>query len=281
LEKTKLVNPRNYFNLFPSAHFTFDLPKENALQVSYSRRVRRPFYNDLSPFMTYSDSRNFFSGNPDLDPEFSNVGEIGHIKYFDKGSISSGLYYRSTKGKIDRIRRVDNEGNSTTRPENLLSEKAWGAEFTGAWTLANWWKFDMNLNLFHADIDGSNILASYKASTYSWFARQTSRFTLPHNIEVQLRGNYEAPQKTAQGKRRSLYYADFSASKDIFKGKGTANINVLDVFNTRKARGISRGDNFYTESNSQFRRRQINFTLSYRIRQAKQAPKKLEGEEGQ
>jgi ferric enterobactin receptor len=281
LEKTKLVNPRNYFNLFPSAHFTFDLPKENALQVSYSRRVRRPFYNDLSPFMTYSDSRNFFSGNPDLDPEFSNVGEIGHIKYFDKGSISSGLYYRSTKGKIDRIRRVDNEGNSTTRPENLLSEKAWGAEFTGAWTLATWWKFDMNLNLFHADIDGSNILASYKASTYSWFARQTSRFTLPHNIEVQLRGNYEAPQKTAQGKRRSLYYADFSASKDIFKGKGTANINVLDVFNTRKARGISRGDNFYTESNSQFRRRQINFTLSYRIRQAKQAPKKLEGEEGQ
>ena len=281
LEKTKLVNPRKYFNLFPSAHFTFDLPKENALQVSYSRRVRRPFYNDLSPFMTYSDSRNFFSGNPDLDPEFSNVGEIGHIKYFDKGSISSGLYYRSTKGKIERIRRVDNEGNSTTRPENLLSEKAWGAEFTGAWTLANWWKFDMNLNLFHADIDGSNILASYKASTYSWFARQTSRFTLPHNIEVQLRGNYEAPQKTAQGKRRSLYYADFSASKDIFKGKGTANINVLDVFNTRKSRSISRGDNFYTESNSQFRRRQVNFTLSYRIRQAKQAPKKLEGEEGQ
>jgi hypothetical protein len=56
---------------------------------------------------------------------------------------------------------------------------------------------------------------------------------------------------------------------------------VLDVFNTRKSRSISRGDNFYTESNSQFRRRQINFTLSYRIRQAKQAPKKLEGEEGQ
>ena len=281
LEKTKEINPRSYFNFFPSAHFTFDLPNENALQVSYSRRVRRPFYNDLSPFMTFSDARNFSSGNPDLDPEFSNVGEISHIKYFDKGTISSGLYYRNTKGKIDRIRRVDSAGNATTRPENLLSEKAWGAEFIGAWTLTTWWKLDANLNFFHADIDGSNILKSYKASTYSWFARQTSRFSLPHSIEIQTRGNYEAPQKTAQGKRKSLYYFDFTASKDVFKGKGTANINVLDLFNTRKARTISEGDNFYTESNSQPRRRQINFTLSYRIRQSKPAPKKLEGEEGQ
>lgn len=281
LEKTNEINPRSYFNFFPSAHFTFDLPKQNALQVSYSRRVRRPFYNDLSPFMTFSDARNFSSGNPDLDPEFSNVGEISHLKYFDKGTLSSGVYYRSTKGRIDRIRQVDNEGNSTTRPENLRSEKAWGAEFTGAWAFTTWWKLDMNLNLFHADIDGTNILKSYKASTYSWFARQTSRFNLPHSIEIQARGNYEAPQKTAQGKRKSLYYVDFSASKDVFKGKGTATINVLDVFNTRKARSISRGDNFYTESNSQFRRRQINFTLGYRIRQSKPAPKKLEGEEGQ
>ncbi|MEO6219079.1 MAG: outer membrane beta-barrel family protein, partial [Ginsengibacter sp.] len=226
-----------------------------------------------------SDSRNFFSGNHDLDPEFSDVGEIGHIKYFDKGTISSSLYYRSTKGKIDRIRRVDSSGNSSTKPENLLSENAWGAEFTGAWTLIRWWKLDINLNLFHADIDGSNILKSYKASTYSWFARQTSRFNLPHNIEMQIRTNYEAPQKTAQGKRKSLYYADFSGSKDVFNGKGTITLNVLDVFDTRGMRSISTGANFYTEVNSQFRRRQINFTINYRIRQSKPAPKKISVEE--
>ncbi|MGZ5135180.1 MAG: TonB-dependent receptor domain-containing protein [Flavitalea sp.] len=280
LEKTNQENPRTYFNFFPSAHITFDLPKENALQVSYSRRVRRPFYNDLSPFMTYSDSRNFFSGNPDLNPEFSNVGEIGHIKYFEKGSLSSGIYYRSTKGKIDRIRRVSNEGNSATRPENLLSEKAWGAEFITAWTPTSWWKLDVNVNVFHADIDGTNILPTYKVSTNSWFARQTSRFTLPHNIETQLRANYEAAQKTAQGKRKGLFYVDFSASKDVFKGKGTITLNVLDVFNTRKFRSISTGPNFYTEG-YQFRQRQINFTINYRIKQAKQAPKKVDSEEGQ
>ncbi len=280
LQKSNEVNPRNYFNLFPSAHFTFNTKDENAVQVSYSRRVRRPFYNDLSPFMTYSDSRNFFSGNPDLNPEYSDVGEIGYIMNFDKGSLFSGVYYRSTKGKIDRIRRVDDEGKSATRPENLLKEEAWGAEFTGAWTPVKWWKLDMNVNLFHSAIDGSNILASYKASSYTWFARQTSRFSLPHNIEIQARGNYEAAQKTAQGKRKSVYYIDFSASKDIFKGKGTMNLNVLDVFNSRRNRSISTGPNFYSEGNSQFRRRQINFTISYRIRQGKPTPKKADTEEG-
>ena len=280
LQKTNEVNPRKYVNLFPSAHFTFNLKEDHAIQVSYSRRVRRPFYNDLSPFMTYSDSRNFFSGNPDLNPEFSNVGEVGYLLDFDKGSLFSGVYYRSTKGKIDRIRRVDDQGKSVTLPENLLKENAWGIELTGAWAPVKWWKLDMNVNLFHAAIDGSNILATYKASTYTWFARQTSRFSLPHSIEIQLRGNYEAAQKTAQGKRLPVYYMDLSASKDIFKGKGTMNLNVLDVFNSRRNRNISTGPNFFTEGNSQFRRRQINFTLAYRIRQGKPTPKKTETEEG-
>jgi outer membrane receptor protein involved in Fe transport len=278
LKETNEVNPREYGNLFPSAHVTYNLPKENAVQASYSRRVRRPFYNDLSPFMTFSDSRNYFSGNPDLDPEFSNVFEVGHIKYFEKGSFTSAVYHRSTRGKIERIRTVDENGNSTTLPENLRSEEATGAEFTSEFSLFPWWKLDMNLNFFYADIDGTNIMASYNNTTYSWFARQTSRFMLPNGFDVQVRGNYEAPQKTAQGKRLALYYADFSLSKDILKGMGTVNFNVLDVFQTRRMRSITEGLNFYTEGNNLFRKRQINLTVTYRIRQSKPAPKPLEGE---
>lgn len=279
LQETNQVNPRKYMNLFPSAHITLDLPKQNAIQLSYSRRVRRPVYNDLSPYMTFSDSRNFFSGNPDLNPEFSDVFELGHIKYLDKGSITSAIYYRNTKGKIDRIRSVDADGNSNTRPENLLSETAYGTEFTSGYSPYKWWKLDFNFNFFHADIDGSNIVKSYKTTTYSWFARQTSRFMFANNFDVQIRGNYEAPQKTAQGIRKSLYYFDFSMSKDVFKGNGTLFFNVLDVFNTRITRFVTEGPNFYTEGSSQYRRRQINLTLNYRIRQTKQAKKVMTTEE--
>ena len=273
LRETGIVNPRKYNNLFPSAHLTYDLPKENAIQVSYSRRVRRPFYNDLSPFMTFSDRRNYFSGNPDLNPEFSDVYEIGHIKYFDKGTFSSSVYYRDTDHKIDRIRLVDEQGFSTTRPQNLKSEKAMGVEFSSTYSPTSWWKLDFNFNFFHADIDGSNIIETYKASTNSWFVRQTSRFTLPKSFDIQIRGNYEAPQNTAQGKRKALYYADLSMSKDVFKGRGTINFNILDVFNTRRIRSISEGVNFYTDLNFQGRRRQFNLTFNYRIKQAKQVKK--------
>lgn len=273
LEKSNEVNPRDYMNLFPSAHVSFEMPKENALQVSYSRRVRRPFYNDLSPFFTFSDSRNYFSGNPDLDPEFSDVIEIGHIKTFDKGSFSSAVYYRNTNGKIQSIRTVDDQGNSTTMPQNLNGEKSFGAEFISNYAPFNWWKIDFNVNFFHSDIDGSNIIKTYTAKTSSWFARQTSRFTLAKQFDLQLRLNYEAPRNTVQGRQRSLYFADFSASKDLFAGKGTLNLNVLDIFNSRWSRSIFTGPNFYTRSEQLFRRRQINLTLSYRIRQAKQVSK--------
>ncbi len=275
LEETGEVNPRNYADLFPSAHVTYNLPQQNALQGSYSRRIRRPFYNDLSPFMTYSDSRNYFSGNPNLEPEYSNVFELGHIKYFETGSFTSAIYHRSTRGKIERIRTVDDNGNSTTLPQNLHSENATGAEFTGELSIFPWWKFDANVNLFYAEIDGTNVLDSYNNTTYSWFARQTSRFTLPAGFDIQVRSNYEAPQRTAQGRRLALYYLDLSMSKDVFKGNGTVHFNVLDVFNSRRMRSVTEGTNFYTEGNFLFRRRQINLTLTYRIRQAKQAPKPM------
>jgi len=273
LRETNEINPRKYSNLFPSVHLTYALPKENSLQVSYSRRVRRPFYNDLSPFSTFSDNRNFFSGNPNLNPEFSNVYEIGHIKYFEKGSLGSSVYYRDTDGKIERIRRVNSTGFATTRPENLLSEQAYGVEFTSQFTPIKWWKLDFNFNLFHAEIDGSNIDKSYFRETNSWFVRQSSRFSLPKGLDVQLRANYEAKQKTVQGTRLPLYYFDLSASKDILKGNGTLNFSVLDVFNTRKFRSITEGTNFSTESSGQSRRRQFNLTLNYRIKQTKGAGK--------
>lgn len=273
LRETNEVNPRKYANLFPSVHLSYELPKENALQLSFSRRVRRPFYNDLSPFSTFSDNRNFNSGNPNLNPEFSNVYELGHIKYFNKGSIGSSIYYRDTDNKIERIRQVNASGFATTRPENLLSEQAYGLEFMSQYSPVKWWKLDFNFNLFHANIDGSNIDKTYIRETNSWFVRQTSKFSLPKGLDVQLRANYEAKQKTVQGSRLPLYYFDLSASKDILKGNGTLNFSVLDIFNTRRFRSITEGTNFHNESNFQARKRQFNLTLNYRIKQSKGAGK--------
>jgi ferric enterobactin receptor len=269
LKQTNQVNPRSYANLFPSVHMTYELPQQHALQISYSRRVRRPAYDDLSPFMTFSDARNFFSGNPDLNPEFTDAMELGHIKYVEKGSFSSSVYYRYTTGKVLRIRRVNDQGFSTTRPENLATENAYGVEFAGSYALAKWWKLDGSFNFFRAITDGANLDANFQSDTYTWFTRLSSRFTLWKGTDLQLRGNYDAPRQLPQGQQKSIAALDIAMSREIFKKNGTLTLNVIDVFNSRRFRSITEGANFYTESNGQFRRRQINLTASYRFRQAK------------
>jgi hypothetical protein len=160
---------------------------------------------------------------------------------------------------------VKGDGSSFTGPENLRSDISYGVELAGTLEITKWWKADANFNFFHSEMDGTNLVATYRNTTYSWFARQTSKFILPGSLNLQLRTNYEAPQNTVQGKRKSLYYLDLSFSKEIMKGKGTLNLNILDVFNTRKMRNVFVGEKFYSEGSGQFRRRQVNLTFSYRI----------------
>ena len=267
LVKTNEENPRSYVNLFPSAHVTYNFTEENGLQLSYSKRVRRPFYNDLSPFMTFSDARNFFSGNPDLEPEFTDAFELGHIKYFEKGTLFSTVYYRNTVDKIERIRTVDNQGNATTMPKNLNSENSFGLEFTTDYVLFPWWKVDVNLNFFYAKIDGSNVQTDFTATTYSWNARQNSRFNFSNGIIAQVRANYQARQQIAQGVRKGIFFMDLSASKDILKKRGTLVLNITDIFNSRWDRFILEGEGFITYGDFQNVRRQINLSLNYRIKQ--------------
>lgn len=265
LKETNEENPRDYTNLFPSAHLTYHLPGNNNLQLSYSRRVRRPVYRELSPFVTLADGRNFFSGNPDLNPEFTDAFEIGYLKYFDKGSLSSAVYYRSSEGTIQSIRRVDERGFSTRLPENLKGQEAFGADINFSYALTGWWKLDANFNFFRAITDGTNLDETFESDTYTWFARQTSQFTLPQGITMQLRGNYDAPERVPQGKRKAIYFIDYSVRKDLWKGKGSITLNAIDVFNSRKARSRLEGDNFLSDITTQFQRRQVNLVLSYRL----------------
>ena len=273
LKQTQEKNPRNYANLFPSAHFTYAVNPNSSFQLGYSRRVRRPTYNELSPFVTFSDNRNFFSGNPNLNPEFTNSFDLGHLKYFDAGSLSSSIYYRYTTGKIDQIRTVDAQGFSKSLPQNFADQQSMGIELTSSFNVSKNYKADLSFNGFRAVIDASNINANYLVDTYSWFVRHTSRIKLGAGIDAQVRANYEAAQKTAQGKRGQIAWMDLSATKDVMQGKGTLSLNVLDVFNSRIMRMETNGTTFFTNREMQGRLRQINITFNYRFNTTKQAAK--------
>ncbi|NUO01839.1 MAG: TonB-dependent receptor [Saprospiraceae bacterium] len=271
LLQTSEVNARDYLSIFPSMHITYDLPSQNAVQLSYSRRLRRPGFRELNPFSSFSDNRNFFTGNPDLDPEFTDIVEMGHIKYWEQGSLSSSVYYRYTSGKIDRIRTLNEDGVTfLTRPENLLSENAYGLEFVVSYNPFKWWTMNGSFNFYRSIVDGGNLGESFRSDTYAWFTRGTSRFTIFKNTDLQVRFDYRAPEQTTQGLRKAMYSIDLGASRDILKQKGTLTLSVRDLLNSRRMRSISEGDDFYANTDFQWRARQITLTLSYRLNQSKQ-----------
>lgn len=281
LLQTNEVNDRSYTDFFPSAHITYELPNDNAVQVSYSRRIRRPRFWDLNPFFTFSDSRNQWSGNPNLDPEYTNSYEIGHIKYWTNASLTSSIYYRHTTDVIERIRRFDSEGNSYTRPENLSTRNDYGLEFTWSYDPLKTWRLNGNFNFFRSITDGQLEDQNFDADTYSWFMRFSSRVTLWKKLDVQTSFNYRAPRTTTQGKDKAMYHADLGMSMDILKNKGTLTLSARDLFNTRKRRYINEGDNFYTEGDFQWRSRVVTLTFNYRINQNKQRQRNGRGENGE
>ncbi len=266
LVTTDSVNARSYINAFPSAHISYDLPKNNAIQLSYSRRIKRPRFWDLNPFFTFSDARNFFSGNPNLDPEFTNSYEISHIKYFENGSISSAIYYRHTTDVIRRVLTVFQDGTTFRQPENLDSQKDLGLEFTFSLNPVKWLRVNGSFNAFRNIVDGGEIGSS---DSYTSNGRLSTKMTILKNTDFQISGNYRGPRDTPQGRRLTMYTIDLGLSRDILKKKGTLTLSARDLFNSRKRRGIFEEEDFYQKSEFQWRGRQIVLNLNYRLNQKK------------
>ena len=270
LVETNELNDRNYFNLFPSAFLNYEFSEQDAIQLSYSRRIQRPRFWYLNPFFTFSDARNQRTGNPNLDPELTHSIEMGHIKYFDKGTITSSAYYRYSEGTIARsIRTVLNDQQTLSRPENLKDEHAYGLEFTISYNPYKWWRLNSDLNFFRAITDGTNVQEGLTADTYTMRGRLTSRMTVAKKTDVQLRVSYRAPRVTTQGRSKAITSLDLSANRDVLRGKGTLTLSIRDIFNSRRYRSEIFLDNFFSDSEFQWRSRTATLTFNYRLNQQK------------
>ncbi|MFT7606921.1 MAG: ferric enterobactin receptor, partial [Saprospiraceae bacterium] len=269
LEQTNQLNDTLYIGLFPSVFLGYEAGGQNSFQISYSKRLRRPRFWDLNPFFTYSDARNFFSGNPAIGPENTDSYELSHIKYWDKASLTSAIYYRHSTGVIERITTFKPDGTTITTPQNLNNRDDFGFEFTYNVEPFKWWRINGNFNFFRSITDGGNLGESFQADTYSWMTRVTSLTTVLKNIDIQVRGNYRAPVETTQGRNKAMYSFDLGASKDIFNKKATITLSVRDIFNSRKRIFTTVGDNFYRGGEFQWRARVTTLAFNYRLNQKK------------
>jgi outer membrane receptor protein involved in Fe transport len=281
LTETNEINYQNYFNLFPSAHLSYQFSPEKTIQLSYSYRLSRPSFRDLMPFSNYSDNRNVRIGNPNLRPEYTNSIELGYLLTKDWGSILSSAYYRYRTGVVQSITEQvpDSIGYTRTLPVNLASENAYGLEFNFAYNPVKWWRLNTNANFYRSIIDGDYEEQRFYSDTYTWNSRTTSRITFLKVWDFQAGFNYRAPRITPQGRDLSMYFIDLGLSRDFLKGNATITFSVRDLLNTRKFRSIIEEDDYRLEREFQWRARQFLITLNYRLNSKKSnRPKESNGD---
>lgn len=269
------TNNREYTNFFPSAFIGYDFQDQSGIQLSYSRRIERPTFLDLTPFFTLRDRRNIWRGNPNIRPEFTHAIELGYLKYWKKGTLSAIAYFRKTDDVIKRIQRVDEQFPETTitQAENLRIKRNYGIEFTYNLVLSKFWQLNGDMNFFHSfsegtyEHQGEDVYVGGKS--FSLQSKTISRFTFWDKLNSQLTLSYTAPRTTTQGVNRATIALDFAASIDVAKDKGTITFNISDIFNSRRRRSFSEDETFFSEDNFLWQSRAFVLSFHYRLNQHK------------
>ena len=266
---------QDYFSLFPSANLTYKYSDISSVQLSYSRRISRPRFRNLNPFITYSNPLSLFTGNPDLRPQFTDSYEVGILQNRKASSIYVGLYYRHTTDVVQRITELDGEGITRRLPMNLGTRDDIGVETNINYDITKKFRVTSTMNFFNSQVDGGENLSA-EATTIS--TRLGTFYRNRKLLNAQLSWFYRAPQNTPQGTRKSIQSLDVGLSKDVLKNNGTISFNVRDLFNTRKYRGETITETFTTDSEFQWRRGPTAvLSFTYRLNQKKQRPSRSRG----
>ncbi|MBA3828750.1 MAG: TonB-dependent receptor [Taibaiella sp.] len=275
-----------FFNFFPSAYLSYQLPAQQSIYLNYSRRTNRPSFWQLLPYKDVSNPSAIHEGNPELIPEFINNVEFSYSKQTNRGdNIILSAYYQYTENLIDRISILDSSASGSPnilifKPVNLSHGTTYGFDGTAHLQIIPAWDATLNANIFQNKITvGDAALAQYATdqSGINWLGKLNTNIKLPLNFSLQISGQYESPKVVAGGKLNEVYWVDVALRKNLLKGKATIVANVSDVFNTRKYTSIFDVPAYYQTLYRDRETRVGNITFTYRFGKSDVGNKNLNG----
>ncbi|WP_276132809.1 TonB-dependent receptor domain-containing protein [Polluticoccus soli] len=266
LKGNKFTN--DYLGLFPSAFVSYKLPKEQAVNLSYTRRTNRPGFMQLMPYVDISNPQDTSMGNPELIPEFIHNTELSYNRQIKGGhSLMASVYYQYTQNLIERVRTFyEDNGTSFSQPQNLNHGTTYGLELTGRTQILPIWDLTANANFFRNEVSGTNV----DNSGYSWFAKMNTNLRLPAGFALQVNGNYEAPKVGVQGIQQEVYWLDIALRKNLLNNRATLVLNVSDILNTRKYTTVYDQGTFRQDVYRDKETRIGNVTFTYRFGKSEQ-----------
>lgn len=252
---------RKYLNFFPSMSVDHSFSEAHKLGLSYSKRISRPSYDDLNPFVYYLDKYTYFKGNPYLNPEYTHKGEI---TYTLKQKYILAFSYSLTKDVMLEYLDQDDETKVTTSyDKNFERSYLYGATLTVPLDPCKWWNITNNVNVNYNkfDVRDSTVNTGTKALGVNY--QSTHTFTLPADWKLELNGYYESPFSWGIFKYKSSYAIGFGAQKSLFNKKVNVKLNVTDITNGEQFRGKAKYDNLDMNIHNRWQNRRVNMAVTW------------------
>ncbi|QPH41259.1 TonB-dependent receptor domain-containing protein [Pedobacter endophyticus] len=231
--QTNGLQKNDYLNLFPSAIISQTLKGNATLKLSYNRRVQRPSYVFLNPFLNDSDPFNLRQGQPNLKPELSDNLELGYSTYIKGSVINASVFYRRTADVIEGSVSSFTDENGATKTLssylNVGTAQTYGANVFASYNPKPKWTLMTNLGVNTYEVSNSETgLSTGTFLNYNIFGRSAYGFGKGYNFE--LFGVVNSPRRTYQGKTDAMIFYGASFKKEILNKKGSIGINTLNPF---------------------------------------------------
>jgi len=231
---------RHYTSLFPTAYFSYklDTAGHNVLVLSYGRRIGRPGYSDLNPFIFFIDQYSRFQGNPLLNPQFTDNYKVA---YSYKSLFTLALVYNYTNGyQTETIQQngdifISTQGNIGTRKSTDLSVNSNVSP-------VKWWTMNLYAEVFRNSFSGMLYNTDLNSAGTTFSGNMNNQFILGKGWSAELSGNYRTSVVNAQFHVVPTGQVNAGLQKKILNNKGTIRLSSNDIFHTF----MSSGDIYYT-----------------------------------
>ncbi|WP_219223222.1 TonB-dependent receptor domain-containing protein [Pedobacter antarcticus] len=259
-----LVTDRKYTNLFPSVSLSQNLNADNVLNFSYSRKINRPNYRNLNPFVFYLDQYTYNQGNPNLTPEYSNNLEASYL-YKQKYSVA--LNYSRTTDVITQVLLQDEVRKSMFQTVlNLASEQVASLTLNFPVKLTDWWNMNNNVLGYYKQIKAPGLSGSnLDTKQFSGNIYAQNNFTITKLISADAGVMYSTPQIQGALKLKSMFNTDAGLRYNFPDKSGNIKLGVSDIFHTQKARINSTlpGNDYYLEQYGTTTSVRLSFTYRF------------------
>jgi ferric enterobactin receptor len=278
----------SYGTFVPSVIFSHDFTKNKTLKLSYSKRIERPEYRELNPFVNLSDPYNLTTGNPLLKPEIGNNFELGYNTSFSKGgNLYIALIERINTQDIKQVTLFYPEyviGDSTytnvsvTNNQNIGQEYNTGLSMSGSWPITPKLSIRGNLMLNHRYIV-SDMSFGTKSTGIRGRLNMNATYQLPKNLVAELFGTYSAPARNIQGKVPQFFIYTFAFRKLFWDKKASFGFTTTNPFNeyVRQVTTINTGG-YVSQSVRKLPLRSFGISLTYKFGKLEFSKTKQKGE---